>query len=106
MRRNLQKIFGAAASSRRASWDLVLCAVVGLVFLLCVGSLSLEIGWGWAPSSSPPPSPAWRGKSSPGFGTAALIVWERKVGGRCPSCGYSLAGNVSGVFPECGTPAR
>jgi hypothetical protein len=23
---------------------------------------------------------------------------------RCPRCGYSLRGNVSGVCPECGTP--
>jgi hypothetical protein len=22
----------------------------------------------------------------------------------CPSCGYNLTGNVSGVCPECGTP--
>ena len=24
--------------------------------------------------------------------------------GLCPACGYSLAGNASGVCPECGTP--
>jgi hypothetical protein len=24
--------------------------------------------------------------------------------GLCVSCGYSLAGNTSGVCPECGTP--
>jgi hypothetical protein len=23
----------------------------------------------------------------------------------CPSCGYCLIGNISGVCPECGTPA-
>jgi len=26
--------------------------------------------------------------------------------GLCRSCGYRLAGNVSGVCPECGTPVR
>jgi hypothetical protein len=26
--------------------------------------------------------------------------------GRCPSCGYDLAGNVSGVCPECGVPVE
>jgi rubrerythrin len=24
----------------------------------------------------------------------------------CPSCGYNLTGNESGICPECGTPAR
>ena len=27
---------------------------------------------------------------------------ERTARGLCPSCGYDLAGNVSGVCPECG----
>ncbi len=28
----------------------------------------------------------------------------RKTGGRCVVCGYTLAGNMSGICPECGTP--
>jgi hypothetical protein len=27
----------------------------------------------------------------------------RVLAGRCPVCGYSLMGNISGVCPECGT---
>jgi hypothetical protein len=30
--------------------------------------------------------------------------WGREDFSRCPSCGYNLTGNVSGVCPECGTP--
>lgn len=31
-------------------------------------------------------------------------IWEERViRGHCPACGYDLAGNVSGVCPECGT---
>ena len=38
-------------------------------------------------------------------------TWVRRLlHGRCPSCGYNLTGNVSGVCPECGDrdvqPAR
>jgi hypothetical protein len=34
-------------------------------------------------------------------------VWvRRQLRGQCPACGYDLTGNVSGVCPECGTPAR
>jgi|SRR5665213_29577 len=29
---------------------------------------------------------------------------RRKLHGLCPTCGYNLAGNVSGVCPECGSP--
>ncbi len=29
---------------------------------------------------------------------------RRRKEGRCLDCGYDLAGNVSGVCPECGTP--
>ena len=28
---------------------------------------------------------------------------ERRAKGLCPSCGYDLTGNVSGVCPECGS---
>jgi hypothetical protein len=28
---------------------------------------------------------------------------RRHLPGQCPSCGYNLTGNVSGVCPECGT---
>lgn len=27
---------------------------------------------------------------------------DREARGQCPSCGYDLTGNVSGVCPECG----
>ena len=29
---------------------------------------------------------------------------HRLAHGLCLTCGYSLAGNISGVCPECGTP--
>jgi hypothetical protein len=29
--------------------------------------------------------------------------WRRRRVGSCPSCGYDLTGNASGVCPECGT---
>src|SRR5205085_1172569 len=32
-------------------------------------------------------------------------VNRRYLAGQCRSCGYDLAGNASGVCPECGTPA-
>ena len=48
----------------------------------------------------------------------ALLVWnilarerlqkrlQRLLEGRCPTCGYDLTGNISGVCPECGTPIK
>jgi hypothetical protein len=45
---------------------------------------------------------------APGFLAPALaaarIRWthKRRLAGHCPSCGYDLTGNVSGVCPECG----
>jgi uncharacterized paraquat-inducible protein A len=30
---------------------------------------------------------------------------RRRAAHLCPRCGYCLTGNVSGVCPECGTPA-
>lgn len=42
-------------------------------------------------------------------GVAVLTIWiascrARKFPfGYCESCGYNLKGNVSGIFPECGT---
>jgi hypothetical protein len=40
--------------------------------------------------------------------TLRLAGWWRKRprfgAGRCSACSYDLAGNVSGVCPECGTP--
>ena len=32
----------------------------------------------------------------------AALSAERRKRGQCASCGYDLAGNVSGVCPECG----
>ena len=32
-----------------------------------------------------------------------LIRHRRRRSGHCPTCGYSLTGNVSGTCPECGT---
>jgi hypothetical protein len=39
--------------------------------------------------------------------SASLLWWRdrRVAAGHCPRCGYNLTGNVSGVCPECGTPA-
>lgn len=31
---------------------------------------------------------------------------RRQPPGCCIACGYNLTGNLSGVCPECGTPAR
>ena len=44
--------------------------------------------------------------------TAIPAMWLRRMwhehsrfgSGQCPSCGYSLVGNRSGVCPECGKP--
>ena len=36
-----------------------------------------------------------------GYRDAVRADWRKH--GRCPACGYSLTGNVSGVCPECGT---
>ena len=33
------------------------------------------------------------------------ITRRRLQGGQCLRCGYDLTGNVSGVCPECGSPA-
>jgi hypothetical protein len=46
------------------------------------------------------------------FAAAAILAarpWQlrgmrRKRTGRCPTCGYNLTGNTSGLCPECGTP--
>jgi hypothetical protein len=35
-----------------------------------------------------------------------LKAWRRRRGGCCVVCGYSLAGNTTGICPECGTSAR
>jgi hypothetical protein len=35
------------------------------------------------------------------------LLWRKRrraTAGRCPICNYSLAGNLSGTCPECGTP--
>jgi hypothetical protein len=60
-------------------------------------------------------SVSWLGWASLLFlGTTAGLLWrrsrdiriseERLRRGLCPSCGYALIGNTSGVCPECGTP--
>lgn len=41
---------------------------------------------------------------------AAGTVWSRRIAtrvrpGHCPRCHYDLAGNVTGICPECGSPA-
>lgn len=35
-----------------------------------------------------------------------LRRWRRRRKGLCLKCGYELIGNVSGVFPECGTDVK
>jgi hypothetical protein len=35
-----------------------------------------------------------------------IRTWRRSRRGQCPSCGYNLTGNVTGVCPECGAPTR
>ncbi len=37
------------------------------------------------------------------FVRGPLRRWRRRRQGRCQKCGYDLAGNVTGVCPECGT---
>ena len=45
-----------------------------------------------------------------GFAAHGKNWWHRRKTrrrrrlGLCPSCGYDLTGNASGVCPECGTP--
>jgi len=40
------------------------------------------------------------------FGVPTAYLWYRDrrrfPPGHCPSCGYNLTGNQSGVCPECG----
>jgi hypothetical protein len=36
------------------------------------------------------------------FGMPLWRRWRSRARGRCPACGYNLAGNISGVCPECG----
>ena len=38
---------------------------------------------------------------------ARLVMggWPTRAEGLCVSCGYDLTGNISGICPECGTPA-
>jgi hypothetical protein len=55
--------------------------------------------------------PAWALPLAVAIYPLALVLrlWRRRAAssrGRCWSCGYNLAGNVSGVCPECGTPVR
>ena len=38
-------------------------------------------------------------------GRRRLVLRSRRRLGRCAGCGYDLTGNVSGVCPECATPA-
>jgi hypothetical protein len=52
----------------------------------------------WLPAAALLALPAWRA------GAAARAA-RRARDNRCPSCGYDLTGNVSGVCPECGAPA-
>jgi hypothetical protein len=33
------------------------------------------------------------------------LARRRRAAGQCAACGYDLTGNVTGVCPECGTPA-
>ena len=35
-----------------------------------------------------------------------LRRYRRRRKGLCLKCGYDLTGNVSGICPECGTPAN
>jgi hypothetical protein len=40
------------------------------------------------------------------FAVPSIIGWwrtRRRPSSQCPSCGYDLTGNVSGLCPECGT---
>jgi hypothetical protein len=42
-------------------------------------------------------------------GGVAALLWRRRLPeppGRCPSCTYNLAGNTTGVCPECGAPQQ
>lgn len=82
--------------------------------LTVIGGLAL-VGWGlWSAQT-----PAWRPAARfqlDGFLTLALglvlgvwlvcscvyDVFASRDRGRCQGCGYLLAGNVSGVCPECG----
>jgi hypothetical protein len=56
--------------------------------------------------------PAWQASAALGAVPHALgarrlarFIRRRPGPGHCPSCGYDLTGNVSGVCPECGAAA-
>lgn len=47
------------------------------------------------------------------FAIAPVLRWNprrirrrRRLAGLCPTCGYNLTGNTSGVCPECGTAIK
>jgi hypothetical protein len=69
------------------------------------------LGWYWWPNTPPPwawlvlvaTGSLW-GLPDVAHDLREVLGRSRKRRGLCSNCGYSLAGNVSGVCPECGTP--
>jgi len=48
--------------------------------------------------------PIWVVALAAGVAYLFALIWRRHpVQGHCTHCGYNLAGNTSGICPECGT---
>jgi hypothetical protein len=57
----------------------------------------------WSDGSGEVGVPLWAiGLAAAFFGLASLVPRRRPESCQCPTCGYDLTGNVSGVCPECG----
>ncbi len=70
----------------------------------------------WLRGAAPPPDtvtiPAWMPMMLAGLPLSLIVGfgparrWRRKRRGLCAPCGYNLAGNESGVCPECGSEVK
>lgn len=90
-------------------------AFFSIVF--CMGALAVGVEYwgGWFPNPANHPGPldvlqAVCLAAVFGLAAAGLLryrsILRRRIAGGCVTCGYSLVGNVSGICPECGSPAR
>ena len=59
----------------------------------------------WSDGSGEVGVPLWAiGGVAAGVAVLAVVPRRRPKSWQCPTCGYDLTANVSGVCPECGRP--